>query len=135
MKLQLLCYRRMNAPWGYLRPLPKRVARYLPPRRLGRTEPKLYRSAVPMSVMPSPAKYFPSKWKIPYLLIVAFVSCVSAAWGQAPTVVIDAQQNIGPPNGDPTYGYPQSIAVAGNGTVYIADTNNNRVIGLITNLP
>jgi sugar lactone lactonase YvrE len=88
-----------------------------------------------MSVMPSPAKYFPSKWKIPYLLIVAFVSCVSAAWGQAPTVVIDAQQNIGPPNGDPTYGYPQSIAVAGNGTVYIADTNNNRVIGLITNLP
>jgi sugar lactone lactonase YvrE len=90
-----------------------------------------------MSVMPSkmPAKYFPLKWKMFNIPILALVFSASGAWAQAPAVVIDAQQNIGPPTGDPAYGQPESIAVAPNGTVYIADTNNNQVLGLTTNLP
>ena len=90
-----------------------------------------------MSAMPSkmPAKYFPLKWKMFNIPVLALVFSASAAWAQAPSVVIDAQQNIGPPTGDTAYGQPESIAVAPNGTVYIADTNNNRVIGLTTNLP
>jgi sugar lactone lactonase YvrE len=90
-----------------------------------------------MSVMPSkmPAKYFPLKWKMFNIPILALVFSASTIWAQAPAVVIDAQQNIGPPTGDPAYGQPEAIAVAPNGTVYIADTNNNRIIGLTTNLP
>ncbi len=90
-----------------------------------------------MSAMPSkmPAKYFPLKWKMFNIPVLALVFSASAAWAQAPSVVIDAQQNIGPPTGDTAYGQPESIAVAPNGTVYIADTNNNRVVGLTTNLP
>jgi sugar lactone lactonase YvrE len=90
-----------------------------------------------MSVMPSkmPAKYFPLKWKMFNIPVLALVFSASAAWAQVPSVVIDAQQTIGPPTGDQAYGQPEAIAVAPNGTVYIADTNNNRVIGLTTNLP
>jgi len=90
-----------------------------------------------MSVMPSKmsAKYFPLKWKMFNIPVLALVFSASAAWAQAPTVVIDAQQNIGPPTGDPTYGQPEAIAVAPDGTVYIADTNNNRILGLKTALP
>jgi sugar lactone lactonase YvrE len=90
-----------------------------------------------MSVMPSkmPAKYFPLKWKMFNIPVLALVFSASASWAQAPSVVIDAQQTIGPPTGDTAYGQPESIAVAPNGTVYIADTNNNRVVGLTTNLP
>jgi sugar lactone lactonase YvrE len=87
--------------------------------------------------MPSkmPAKYFPLKWKMFNIPVLALVFSASASWAQAPSVVIDAQQTIGPPTSDPAYGQPESIAVAPNGTVYIADTNNNRVVGLTTNLP
>jgi sugar lactone lactonase YvrE len=90
-----------------------------------------------MSVMRSkmPAKYFPLKWKMFNTPILALVFSASATWAQAPAVVIDAQQNIGPPIGDPAYGQPEAIAVAPNGTVYIADTNNNQILGLETNLP
>jgi NHL repeat len=90
-----------------------------------------------MSVMPSkmPAKYFPLKWKMFNIPVLALVFSASASWAQAPSVVIDAQQNIGPPNGDQAYGQPESIAVAPNGTVYIADTNNNQVLGLTPDLP
>jgi sugar lactone lactonase YvrE len=90
-----------------------------------------------MSVMPSkmPAKYFPLTWKMFNIPVLALVFSASTAWAQAPSVVIDAQQTIGPPTGDTAYGQPEAIAVAPNGTVYIADTNNNRVVGLTTNLP
>ncbi len=90
-----------------------------------------------MSVMPSklPAKYFPLKWKMFNIPVLALVFSASAAWAQAPSVVIDAQQTFGPPTGAPAYGQPESIAVAPNGTVYIADTNNNQVLGLTPNLP
>src|ERR1700689_2621765 len=61
---------------------------------------------------------------------VAVTLTASRAFGQAPPVVVDAQQTIGS-----SYNNPQSVAAAPNGTVYVADTNNGRVVQLPTNLP
>ena len=61
---------------------------------------------------------------------VAVTLTASSAFGQAPPVVVDAQQTIGS-----SYNNPQSVAVAPNGTVYVADTGNQRVVQLNTNLP
>jgi sugar lactone lactonase YvrE len=83
-----------------------------------------------MSVMPLRflAKYFP----FICLPLLSVTFCASSAWGQAPAVVIDAQQVIGT-------GFnvinPQNIAVSTNGTVYVADTGNNRIVALTPNLP
>jgi sugar lactone lactonase YvrE len=65
-----------------------------------------------------------------YFSTLAFLGSVSSVLAQAPPVVIDAQQTIG-------HGYssPASAAVAPNGTVYVAELGNNRVVQLITNLP
>jgi sugar lactone lactonase YvrE len=84
-----------------------------------------------MSVMPPrfPAKYFPSKWKM-FVPILAVISCISGAWAQVPSVLVDAQQTVG--NG---YNNPQSIAVSKNGAIYVADTNNNRIVALSNQLP
>src|ERR1700761_1801282 len=91
------------------------------------TEPKLYRSAVIMSVMPSRsfAKYFPSKWKMSCLPVLALLA--SSAWAQAPAVVVDSQQNT-----VTGFNNPQSIAISKNGTIFVADTNNNQ-IGSVVN--
>src|SRR5258708_26772876 len=90
---------------------------------------KLYRSAVAMLVMPSrfPVKYSVSKWKLFCFLVLTLAFCASSGWAQAPSIVIDAQQTLG-------FGYsqPQAIAVSKNGTVFIADTNNNQIIALDT---
>ena len=43
---------------------------------------------------------------------------------------MDAQQTIGS-----SFNNPSSVAVAPNGTVYVADTNNQQVVQLNTNLP
>jgi sugar lactone lactonase YvrE len=61
---------------------------------------------------------------------LAFLYSTASVFAQVPPVVIDAQQTIG-------HGYssPASAAVAPNGTVYIAELGNNRVVQLITNLP
>src|ERR1700742_1309812 len=66
-----------------------------------------------------------SRWKRFCLPVLALAFGAVGAQAQAPAIVIDAQQVIG-------YGYsnPQSIAVSKNGWVYIADTNNNRIIAL-----
>ena len=61
---------------------------------------------------------------------VAVILTSSSAFGQAPSVVADAQQTIGS-----NFYNPRSVAVAPNGTVYVADQNNNQVVQLITNLP
>jgi sugar lactone lactonase YvrE len=54
----------------------------------------------------------------------------SQAFAAAPAVVVDAQQTIGTANFNPS-----QVAVAPNGIVYVADTNNNRVLQFIPGLP
>jgi sugar lactone lactonase YvrE len=78
-----------------------------------------------MSVMPSRslAMCSSSKWKILSSSILAVVFSASGAWAQAPSVVVDAQQTLGS-----NFNTPQSIAVSKNGTIYVADTNNNQVV-------
>jgi sugar lactone lactonase YvrE len=51
---------------------------------------------------------------------IAILFCASHALAAAPAVVVDAQQTVGSGFYD-----PQGIAVAPNGTVYVADTLNN----------
>jgi sugar lactone lactonase YvrE len=81
-----------------------------------------------MSVMPSRflAICSPSKLKIFSSSILAVVFSASGAWAQAPSVVVDAQQTLGS-----GFNTPQSIAVSKNGTIYIADTNNNKVVAVV----
>jgi NHL repeat len=81
-----------------------------------------------MSVMPS--KFPVSKRKLLCFPVLALAFCASSAWAQAPSIVIDAQQTLG-------FGYsnPQAIAVSSNGTVFVADTNNNQLIALDTFAP
>jgi serine/threonine-protein kinase len=49
---------------------------------------------------------------------------------QAPSVLTDAQQVLGS-----GFNQPQSIAISSNGTIYVADTNNNQIILLTSALP
>ena len=91
----------------------------------------MFRKSVGMSVTPSKSCKANSVWtrnlSIP---AIAILFSASSALAAAPAVVVDAQQTIGS-----NYSNPQSVAVASNGTVYVADTNNNRVVALTTNLP
>jgi sugar lactone lactonase YvrE len=61
---------------------------------------------------------------------VAALFCASPAFAAVPAVVADAQQTIATGSFNP----PQ-VAVAPNGTVYVSDINNNRVLQFIPNLP
>ena len=61
---------------------------------------------------------------------MAVMFCASHAFAAAPAVVVDAQQTLGTGFYD-----PQGIAVAPNGTVYVADTLNNQIVMLTPNLP
>jgi sugar lactone lactonase YvrE len=61
---------------------------------------------------------------------IAMLFCASHAFAAAPAVVVDAQQTLGSGFND-----PQGIAVAPNGTVYVADTSNNQIVMLTPNLP
>jgi sugar lactone lactonase YvrE len=70
-----------------------------------------------------PAKDFIAKRKLfcfPALTLAIFAS---TGWAQAPSVVITAQQTIGTLSKG-----AQGIAVSTNGTVFIADTNNNQIL-------
>ena len=80
-----------------------------------------------MSVMPSKSlsKGSLSKWKI-VSPILALISCAAGAWAQAPSVLVDAQQAIAT-----GFNSAQSIAVSKNGTIYVADTQNNRVVAVV----
>ncbi len=64
---------------------------------------------------------------LPALAVVLTATHARAA---VPAVIIDAQQTIG----SNLYN-PQAIAIAPNGTVYVADTQNNQIVALTTNLP
>src|ERR1700722_10145944 len=61
---------------------------------------------------------------------IAMLFCASHAFAAAPAVVADAQQTLGS-----CFNVPQGIAVAPNGTVYVADTSNNQIVMLTPNLP
>ena len=63
-------------------------------------------------------------------LAIAMLFCASQAFAAAPAVVVDAQQTLGSGFND-----PQGIAVAPNGTVYVADTSNSQIVMLTPNLP
>jgi NHL repeat len=64
------------------------------------------------------------------LAAISTLFCASHAFAAVPAVVTDAQQTIGSGFND-----PQGIAVAPNGTVYVADTLNNQIVMLTPNLP
>ncbi len=64
------------------------------------------------------------------LAAISTLFCASQAFAAVPAVVTDAQQTIGS-----GFNSPQGIAVAPNGTVYVADTLNNQIVMLTPNLP
>jgi sugar lactone lactonase YvrE len=76
------------------------------------------------------AKYFLPKWKLLCFTVLALAFCASNSWAQAPSIVFDAQQTAGI-----GYSSPQALVVSSNGTVFIADTANNRIVALATFLP
>jgi sugar lactone lactonase YvrE len=78
---------------------------------------------------PLSPKYSAWKWKFFCFPVLALILCGSSAWAAAaPAVVIDTQQTLA--NG---LNSPQSIAVnsTNQGTVFIADTNNNQIVALL----
>jgi sugar lactone lactonase YvrE len=70
-----------------------------------------------------PAKDFISKRKLFCFPVVTLAICASTSWAQAPSVVITGQQSIGAISKG-----AQGIAISKNGTVFIADTNNNQIL-------
>jgi sugar lactone lactonase YvrE len=77
-------------------------------------------------VTPSPK----SVRRLSCLPAIAVMCCASQAFAAAPAVVVDAQQTLGSGFND-----PQGIAVAPNGTVYVADSQNNQIVMLTPHLP
>ena len=77
-------------------------------------------------VTPSPK----SVRRLSCLPAIVVMFCASHAFAAAPAVVVDAQQTLGSGFSD-----PQGIAVAPNGTVYVADTLNNQIVMLTPHLP
>jgi sugar lactone lactonase YvrE len=80
-----------------------------------------------MFVKPSrfSAKNFVSKRKLFCFPVLTLAICASTGLAQAPPIVVDAQQTIGT-----GYSQPQNIAISKNGTVFIADTTNDRILAL-----
>jgi sugar lactone lactonase YvrE len=72
------------------------------------------------------------RWMQALCCMPALGTLLLASPGSAavPAVVSDAQQTIAT-----NFSNTQSIAVAPNGVVYVADTNNNRIVELTPNLP
>ena len=71
-----------------------------------------------------------SKYGLFSFSILGLAFFASSALAQVPAVIVDAQQVLG--NG---YNTAESIAVSKNGTVYVADTLNNRVVALTPQAP
>jgi sugar lactone lactonase YvrE len=57
--------------------------------------------------------------------VLTLAICAATGWAQAPPVVVDAQQTIGS-----GYTNPQTMAISKNGTVFISDPTNNRILAL-----
>ncbi|MGC2402774.1 MAG: hypothetical protein WA510_23480 [Acidobacteriaceae bacterium] len=72
-----------------------------------------------------------SRWKLAFCCLpLATLLLASPGLAAVPAVVSDAQQTIGT-----NFSNSQSIAVAPNGVVYVADTSNNKIVEITTNLP
>ena len=78
----------------------------------------------------SKKKHFGWARRVSSIPAIATLLCTSHALAAAPAVVVDAQQTIGTGNFD-----PQQVVVAPNGTVYVADSSNNRILQAIPGLP
>jgi sugar lactone lactonase YvrE len=73
-----------------------------------------------------------SQWKLTLcgLPAIATLLCAPRSLAAVPAVVADAQQTIGN-----NFSNSSSIAVGPNGAVYVADTGNNQIVEITTNLP
>ena len=81
--------------------------------------------------MPSTKKeHFEWARRVSSIPAIATLLCTSHALAAAPAVVVDAQQTIGTGNFDPL-----QVVVAPNGTVYVADSFNNRILQATPGLP
>src|SRR5271156_6773791 len=76
------------------------------------------------------SNYFGWARRISVIPAIATVLCTSHALAAVPAVVVDAQQTIGTGFFDPL-----QVVVAPNGTVYVADSFNNRVLQATPGLP
>jgi sugar lactone lactonase YvrE len=81
--------------------------------------------------MPSTRKkHFEWARRVSSIPAIATLLCTSHALAAAPAVVVDAQQTIGTGNFNPL-----QVVVAPNGTVYVADTFNSRILQATPGLP
>jgi len=71
--------------------------------------------------------------RMPRISAAVILLGTSQAFAAAPSVVVDAQQPIGTA-GTATF-VPSQVAVAPNGIVYVADTNNSRILQFLPGLP
>jgi sugar lactone lactonase YvrE len=80
-----------------------------------------------MSLLPLkfPLRYF----LFSFALLTGFL-CAPSARAAVPAIVIDSQQAVGS-----GYNNPQSIAVSKNGTIFVADTEDNQIVVLTSLLP
>jgi sugar lactone lactonase YvrE len=78
----------------------------------------------------SKKKHFQWARRVSSIPAIATLLCTSHALAAVPAVVVDAQQTIGTGNFDPL-----QVVVAPNGTVYVADTFNNRILQATPGLP
>jgi sugar lactone lactonase YvrE len=81
-------------------------------------------------------KTLTSRWKRTLFCVPAAITLLGVTPGFAavPAVVADAQQSLSANISNSLYN-PSSVAVAPNGTVYVADSVANRVYALTPNLP
>ena len=80
-----------------------------------------------MSVLPLK---FPRNYSLfSFALLTGFLGA-SSAQAAVPAVVVDSQQAIGS-----GYNNPQSIAVSKNGTIFVADSDDNQIVVLTSDLP
>jgi sugar lactone lactonase YvrE len=78
----------------------------------------------------SKKKHFGWARSVSSIPAIATLLCTSHALAAAPAVVVDAQQTIGTGNFNPL-----QVVVAPNGTVYVADSFNNRILQATPGLP
>jgi sugar lactone lactonase YvrE len=85
-------------------------------------------SSVPSSKsVKSSSRWRHKQWVLP---VIAIILSAPQSFAAAPSVVVDAQQTMGS-----GLSSPEGVAVAPNGTIYVADTGASRIVQIIPNLP